>query len=74
MSATPVMGNNSGSLECGEYELEVSKWSDLRVGNMLHLSAFDKGILANCSGLCFAVKIISGGELILRNNSRTSLL
>lgn len=45
------MGNNSGSLECGEYELEANKLSELRVGNTLHLSAFDKGSLANCSGL-----------------------
>lgn len=51
MSATPIMGNNSGSLECGEYELEASKLSDLRVGNTLHLSSFDKGRLGNCSGL-----------------------
>lgn len=43
------MGNNSGSLECGEDELEACKSSDLRVANVLHLSAFDKGSLANQS-------------------------
>lgn len=37
------MANNSGSLECGEYELEACKLNDLRVGNTLHLSALDKG-------------------------------
>lgn len=45
------MGNNSGSSECGEYELEACKSNDLRVGNRLHLSAFYKDSLANHSYL-----------------------
>lgn len=45
------MGNNSGSWECGEYELEACKLNDLRIGNTLHLCAFDEDSLANCSWL-----------------------
>lgn len=45
------MGNNSGSSECGVYELEAHKSNALRVGNRLHLSAFYKGSLANHSYL-----------------------